>query len=68
MALFITLSTGPLPLSGSSAPAASAIPRSVPSRAWVDKVSKVEYLLAVKKLHEESDGTSHAGANSQTTM
>lgn len=60
MALIVTFSTGPLPLSGCSAPAVSTVSSSVPSHAMVDKVAKVGSLLAVKELHEESDGTRHA--------
>lgn len=68
VALFATFSTGPLPLSGPSAPAVSAVDCSVPSRALVDKATKVGSLPAVKELHEERDGTRHAGSESQTTM
>lgn len=43
MALFVTFSTGPQPLSGTGAPAVSAFKHSVPSRAMVDKATNVGY-------------------------
>lgn len=44
MALFVTFSTHPQPLSGTGAPAVSRFSRSVPFRAMVEKATKMEYL------------------------
>lgn len=64
MVLFVTLTSGPLPPSGSSTPSVSAFC----TESFLRDINNVWYPREAKELHEESDGTGLAEAKTLLNM